>query len=951
MRKILLLIAAFVYIHAGYAQISSFPHFTDFESEGLCGTSCVGTCNLTGHWQNADQYGFAQAGTDWLAEDGPTPSTSTGPDVDHTLGTATGKYVYVETSGCTNVEGHLVSGLYDFTAISAPKISFWYHLYGATMGAMHLDVDTTGTGTWVLDVIPAWTDNLNIWQLKDVAIPDAANRPNVRIRFRMATGTSFTSDAAVDDITVYQPQPNDLTMEALSVGGGCGNSACTPVEITLINNGTATIPAGTQIPVSFEVNAVTVTDTIVTAVDIANLDSIFYTFQNGCVDLSVPTNVNVTAWSSWSSELSPADDTLTISTMGIPIIATYPYEEDFESGQNGWRINNLTLGSWAFGTPAKTIINSASSGVNCFVNGGLTGTYVDNDASYIEGPCFDFTNICDPVLSVDVWWNAEFSWDGMNVTISTDGGTTWQLVGALGDPLNWYTDNSVAGNPGGYQSAWSGRNSTLNGSGGWLTARHRLIGAENAPNVKIRFNFGSDNSVIDDGVAFDNVKIFNGTDLGPDSTICSPAVALLNGYHGAGTTFLWSTGDTTETINADTTGWYFVDITSSVSCTVRDSVYIASFDANSVVALGADVTACAPVSQTLNAGYWPGAVYNWSTGESGQTITINTTGDYFVDVITPCNTLRDTISVIVNALPVVDLGVDTIYCGNGMLDAQNAGAMYLWNDNSTAQTLTVSSSGIFYVELTDSNGCANTDTISVIVNSLPVVDLGVDTAACGQITLDAGNNGNIFSWNTGDTLQTIDVTASGDYFVTVTDGNSCSATDTTSIVIYANPNVSASVSDSMPCVYDGDVTLNGTPAGGTWSGPGVTGQLFDPSVGVGSQTLMYDYTDGNGCSGSVAVEIVVDNCAGIDEVTAETAVIAFPNPNSGSFQLSIKGFYGETTVSVYDMTGQQVYNTQLAGLNGNATAQVNFKPLSTGMYLVKVMNATQMATVRVNIQH
>ncbi|MBK6330896.1 MAG: hypothetical protein IPF62_10405 [Bacteroidetes bacterium] len=67
-----------------YAQINVFPNTTNFESEGLCGTSCTGTCNFTGVWRNGDQFGFVQAGTDWLAENGPTPSTATGPDIDHT---------------------------------------------------------------------------------------------------------------------------------------------------------------------------------------------------------------------------------------------------------------------------------------------------------------------------------------------------------------------------------------------------------------------------------------------------------------------------------------------------------------------------------------------------------------------------------------------------------------------------------------------------------------------------------------------------------------------------------------------------------------------------------------------------------------------------------------------------------------------------------------------------
>ncbi|MBL0015846.1 MAG: hypothetical protein IPP17_05245 [Bacteroidetes bacterium] len=154
MRKIYYLFFALLLAGSLRAQITTYPNFTNFESQSLCGTSCSGACNLTGTWRNADQWGFAQAGTDWLAEDGSTPSTTTGPDVDHTLGTGTGKYVYTETSGCNNVSAHLVSDIFSFASLTAPKVRFWYHMLGATMGTMHFDVDTTGLGNWVLNVTP-----------------------------------------------------------------------------------------------------------------------------------------------------------------------------------------------------------------------------------------------------------------------------------------------------------------------------------------------------------------------------------------------------------------------------------------------------------------------------------------------------------------------------------------------------------------------------------------------------------------------------------------------------------------------------------------------------------------------------------------------------------------------------------------------------------------------------
>ncbi len=90
---------------------------------------------------------------------------------------------------------------------------------------------------------------------------------------------------------------------------------------------------------------------------------------------------------------------------------------------------------------------------------------------------------------------------------SIDDGTTWQNVGAVGDPNNWYNDDSIAGNPGGQQEGWTGRGGS--GSGSWVIARHALIGLAGQSNVILRLAFGSDGSVQDEGVAFDSINIFD----------------------------------------------------------------------------------------------------------------------------------------------------------------------------------------------------------------------------------------------------------------------------------------------------------------------------------------------------------------------------------------------------------------------------------------------------------
>ncbi len=951
MRKIYFFCLVLLLSQLGIAQINIYPNFNNFESEGLCGTSCSGACNLTGTWRNADQYGFPQAGTDWLAEDGPTPSTTTGPDIDHTLGTATGKYLYVETSGCNNTTAHLVSAIYDFSALTAPKIKFWYHMLGATMGTMHMDVDTTGLGNWVLNVAPSWTANVNLWQEKTIDLSAYAGRPSIRLRFRGQTGTSFTSDMAIDDVEVFEPVAFDVNMVSVNAGGGCGNSVNTPVIISYSNNGSDTMEVGDTVFVAFQINANVVMDTVILTSNLLPGDTMSYTFSNGYADLSGPSNVVINAWSNFMPDNNSGNDTVTVTTIGIPIIATYPYFQDFETGQNGWRIFNGSAGTWAFGTPAKTTINSAASGLNSFVTGGLgTGTYNDNDNAWVEGPCFDFTNICDPVISLKVWWNAEFSWDGMNVTASTDGGITWTVIGAFGDPLNWYTDNTVVGNPGGSQEGWSGRTSTTNGSNGWVTAKHRLNGLGNLSNVKLRINFGSDGSVVDDGVAFDDIRITNGAWLGIDQLACSPAtVALEASVGGSADTYLWSTGATNSGITVAATGTYSVALVGP-TCTTMDTIYVVVVDTNSTVDLGADTSACN--SYLLDAGNWPASTFLWSTGATTPSIAVTAGATYTVDVVNACGTLSDTIVLIVAPSPVVNLGPDTSACGQVLIDAGNPGATYIWNGTPGSSTILVVNSGPIDVQVTNAAGCSATDTVQVQIFSTPTVSLGADQLLCNGaiLLLDAGNPGATYQWSPNSTSQTLVAAAAGAYSVAVTDSNGCTGMDTVLITNGLSP------------IAGYTFTVGGAGLSYAFTNTSTGAISYAWSFGDGGTSTAANPTH-TYAAGSFTATLIVTNACGSDTITqpltvvgigasfADGTVKVFPNPSNGKFQVSFDlGIAEEVTLTVQNLAGQVVYTHDLGLVSGPVQADVQLGSLSAGVYLLRLQSSTAQSTFMLRVE-
>lgn len=153
--------------------------------------------------------------------------------------------------------------------------------------------------------------------------------------------------------------------------------------------------------------------------------------------------------------------------------------------------------------------------------------------------------------------------------------------------------------------------------------------------------------------------------------------------------------------------------------------------------------------------------------------------------------------------------------------------------------------------------------ITPVTGTPPVVSLGSNASYCGSVIvqLDAGNPGWNYSWSTGASTQVLSVSTSGTYYVTVSDSFGCSGSDTVQIQIHPNPSVS--ISNLAPvCGNDTAIMLTGaSPAGGTWWGTGVdslTG-IFDPySVGPGTYTINYDYTDTNGCSSSTSGVITVN---------------------------------------------------------------------------------------------
>ena len=169
---------------------------------------------------------------------------------------------------------------------------------------------------------------------------------------------------------------------------------------------------------------------------------------------------------------------------------------------------------------------------------------------------------------------------------------------------------------------------------------------------------------------------------------------------------------------------------------------------------------------------------------------------------------------------------------------------------------------------TDSKGCQAADSVFVTVNTAPVVNVtGLNSHYCvdaGNVLMTGTPAGGTFSGTgvTGNVFKP-GLAGAGNWCITYTysDGSTgCSADTVICVTVYALPVVSISGNyNGSYCQSNPPIPLTGSPAGGVFSGPGMTGNIFyAQNASVGSNTITYTYTDPNsGCSNSAQVNINV----------------------------------------------------------------------------------------------
>ena len=324
---------------------------------------------------------------------------------------------------------------------------------------------------------------------------------------------------------------------------------------------------------------------------------------------------------------------------------------------------------------------------------------------------------------------------------------------------------------------------------------------------------------------------------------------------------------------------------------------------------------------------WTSIPPGFTSYEANPTANPVVTTTYFVEVTDGNDTLTDSVTVFVYALPKAFAGEDqTIQYGTGTIiqDAVASGIeplTYSWMPAGflidatvlNPTTIGLETTTTFVLTVTDGNGCENNDDVTIFIdgNPLEVNPTAVPAEICpgGSVQLFANATGGsgvyTYSWQsdppgfTSTEENPWDTPASSTiYIVEVYDGYNL-VSGNVAVTVNLLPVVTCP-DDFKLLVNNAPVTLiGGNPAGGTYSGPGVTDGVFDPSVaGIGDWEITYNYQDSiTGCENYCTFNIEVRNII-LNHLDAITGADNHCMGNAAIVPLQVDKF---TSVAVFQL--------------------------------------------------
>ncbi len=461
---------------------------------------------------------------------------------------------------------------------------------------------------------------------------------------------------------------------------------------------------------------------------------------------------------------------------------------------------------------------------------------------------------------------------------------------------------------------------------------------------------------------------YNSTDVLCNGGANGTASAIASGGT-APYTYLWSNGSTSSTANGLASGNYSCTVTCANGCvaTQTSTVYVGEPTLLLASASAGTIACNGGITSITYSGSGGTSPY---TGEGTNTFVVVGT---YTNTITDANGCSATSTTVITEPSAIQTQVNTVNVNcygdsTGSIDLTVSGGTapytFDWNSGTyTTEDLTGLAVGTYVGVLTDSNGCTDGGTIIITGPSAALMAgpiIAMDPTTCGgtdgmiDVTTSGGTMPYSFAWNTTDTTEDISAIGAGVYSCVVTDSNGCSINLADTLTDPAAPVVALTLATNIVCVADGAFMLaGGTPAGGVYSGPGVSGGSFDPfAAGVGTHMIMYMFTDSvTLCSASMMDSINVDVCTAVN-INADLAshVSIYPNPNSGTFNLAMNINVTELFVEVTDVQGRVVYTSSSNAVQSGFVKQINLDNEAEGVYLMRVVADGIQTIQKVSVQ-
>ena len=296
-----------------------------------------------------------------------------------------------------------------------------------------------------------------------------------------------TPDIGADEFTL----PDYGIVQLESPQSSCSHTTTEIIKVYVKNLGQT---PRSKIPVAYRINGGPIVR------DTANVllnagDSALFTFAQ-TANLAAPINYNFELWSDYRGDSLRINDTLKTLVATTPANNVLPYYTGFEGTAAGWYTGGQNS-SFKWGVIFSGIIDSAANGLNAWKTN-LTGPHKNNELSYFYSPCFDMSAVIgDPVLNFNFSHQLETNNDKAWVEISSDAGATWSKLGVQGEGLKWYN------NGGNY---WTGLDNK------WHNVKHSLpiTALGDKSKVRIRFVMQTNGTVVQDGIAIDDISIYTG---------------------------------------------------------------------------------------------------------------------------------------------------------------------------------------------------------------------------------------------------------------------------------------------------------------------------------------------------------------------------------------------------------------------------------------------------------